>query len=178
MQRRLLLLVVLIGSGCATTELPNPRFADPAQTHRTIAVLPFEMVFQGRAPRGMDAQQILTLETRESLAFQTSFHERLHRPDGSRRLDGRAATHRGTPTVGSRITGSLPGDSWEIASEDLAAILGVEAVIRIRIEKTRYLSDGASFGIDVGTFLLAEILDDDSDGEAPRPPFARSGQDP
>ncbi len=41
-------------------------------------------------------------------------------------------------------------------AEELAAVLGVDAVLRTRVEKTRYMSELASWGTEVGLHVLHE----------------------
>ena len=59
-----------------------------------------------------------------------------------------------------------PRRSWEIPSEELAGMLGVDAVVRTEVQKTRYLSNWSSFGLEVGAEILHDILHetDDYDG--------------
>jgi len=45
-------------------------------------------------------------------------------------------------------------DSWIESPENLANMLGVDAVVRGRIQKEKYFSDELSAGIELGTVLL------------------------
>jgi hypothetical protein len=58
-------------------------------------------------------------------------------------------------------------DSWAMPPEELAEILAVDAVVETRVEKTRYLSDLASYGIDVGRQILDEATEDKYGGLIP-----------
>ena len=53
--------------------------------------------------------------------------------------------------------------------EELAEILGVDAVVRTRVKKTRYMSDLASYGIDVGIYVAHDVIHDVTDGEVHLP---------
>lgn len=48
-------------------------------------------------------------------------------------------------------------DSWEKDPAELAKILGVDAVVKAQIEKRRYMSDLASYGIEAGTQIIEAI---------------------
>jgi hypothetical protein len=48
-------------------------------------------------------------------------------------------------------------DSWNYDDRELAKILGVDAVVRMRIQKQRYMSDLASMGVDIGRQILSTI---------------------
>ena len=48
-------------------------------------------------------------------------------------------------------------DSWTEDDKKLAGILGVDAVVRMSVQKKRYMSDLASMGIGVGQQILSQI---------------------
>ena len=126
------------------------------------------MVFTGKAPAGLGAAQIRSIEEAESVAFQTSLYFRLLNRIGKGRIGVDVQQVEETNRIlASRRIGIR--DSWEMAPQDLAKILGVDAVVRTRVEKTRYLSDLASFGIDVGSWVLHEVIHDATDGDVHLP---------
>ena len=150
---------------CAPRMYTTPVFMAKAQHHRIVAVLPFEMVFSGKQPKKMTAEQIEKLEEVESIAFQNSLYHALLRQKelfynrlriGIQRVE---KTNRILDQEGIGIR-----ESWEIDPVELARILGVDAVIRTQVIKRRYMSDGASFGITVGSTILSALLDDSLDG--------------
>ncbi|MCP3961863.1 MAG: hypothetical protein GY719_28810 [bacterium] len=159
----LLLPVLLLTVACTAVDYRSPRFTELTEGHRTVAVLPFEMVFSGKAPPGLTGPQIAHIEEGESLAFQTSLYLRLLNQAGKGRIGIEIQPVEQTRRIlGDHRIGVR--ESWGMETEDLARILGVDAVVRTRVEKTRYLSDLASFGIDVGAHVLEEILHD-GDGD-------------
>ena len=157
-----IILISLLSTACTTVNYQSPRFSEQTRGHQKVAVLPFEMVFAGKAPRGLSARQIRDIEEQESIAFQTSLYLRLlNRIDkGHVGIDVQQVEETNRRLAAHHID---IRDSWEMSAQELARLLEVDAVVRTRVEKTRYLSDGASFGIDLGTHILAEILDDDDD---------------
>jgi hypothetical protein len=165
--RHLGLLALLFSAACTSVSYTSPEVAT-IRAHRTIAVLPVEMVFTGKAPAGWTGEQILSIEEAESLAFQASLYGRLlDRADrGLLDVDMQEIeeTNRllGEEGVGVR-------ESWELPAEELAEILGVDAVARTTVKKTRYMSDLASFGIEVGSHVLYEIFSDATDGDVQLP---------
>ena len=161
-------LVLLLSFACTAVDYESPRFRDLTLGHRTVAVLPFEMVFQGRAPAGLTASQIRAIEEGESMAFQTSLYFRL--------LDRVGKGKVGVEVQPVEVTNRILADhhigvreSWEMPTEALARTLGVDALVRTRVEKTRYISDLASYGIDVGSHVAAEILHHATDGDVHLP---------
>jgi hypothetical protein len=157
-----LLLIVLSTQFCGTRRFVAPTFYEKANNHRVIAVLPFEMIFTGKQPKKLTGQQIKKIEEMESLAFQDSLYHLLFRQSTKRHHPVRIEIQ---PVVRTNRTLDNHGigirESWDIESEELARILQVDAVVRTRVEKRRYMSGLASFGIELGSAILNEILNDE-----------------
>ena len=159
-----LLMGLLLGAfltSCTAVHYRSPALAEDAAFHEKVAVLPFTMVLTGKQPAGLSPDQIAEIEEYESLGFQTSlYYAMLDRADAGR-------THRIyidlQPVEETNDilweNGISVRDSWEMDPEVLAELLGVDAVVRTQVEKTRYLSYGASFGIDLGVHVLAEATE-------------------
>jgi hypothetical protein len=159
------LLSTLIATACTSVSYQSPRFADRASRHQTIAVLPFEMIFTGKAPEGLDAEQIGRIEEDESVAFQMALYDSLLDRSDVRwkrpiqiRVQPCEETRRRLDEGGIAIR-----ESWLMPAEELAEILGVDAVVRSRVKKTRYLSDLGSYGIHVGRHVLHEVTEGELD---------------
>lgn len=125
---------------------------------RTVAVLPVEMVFTGLMPKNMREEDILRQEENESKIFQQSLHDNLLRFADFRR---RTSTVQVQPVTSTLQLLSEKGislrQSWTMDSRELASLLGVDAVVRCRISKNRYMSDAASFGISAANTVLGAI---------------------
>jgi hypothetical protein len=158
MKRILLILVAILVGACTSVHYESPRLAASEPQSETIAVLPFEMVFAGKLPPGIGPEEILAIEAGEALAFQHALYQRL--------LD-RSSVHRKHPILVRiqpiQATNRLLDEAhiplrqvWEVSPQRLAEILGVDAVLRTRVEKTRYMSELASFGTEVGLTILHE----------------------
>ncbi len=149
--------MVMMTTSCTTYYLSS-QFEEKTKDHAVIAVLPFEMRFTGFMPTQMLEEDIQLLEEAESRAFQYSFYNELLRR--SRRpkktLQVEVQDHGKTLALLAK-NGISIRDSWNMLPEELAPILGVDAVVRARIQKARIMSDLASFGIDVGKDLINRI---------------------
>jgi hypothetical protein len=139
----------------------SPQFAERARHHQIIAVLPFEMVLAGDPPGKLTAQQIAQIEEAESVAFQKAY---------SYRLLHQASVHRKHPirieiqsveTTNQLLASAGIGirESWGMSAKSLAKVLRVDAVISTSVQKTRYLSDGESFGVDLGLSVVNEVTE-------------------
>ncbi len=159
---------VLLSLACTAVDYRSPQFGNLTVGHRTVAVLPFEMVFQGKAPSGLTAARIRAIEEGESMAFQTSLYFRLLNRNGRGKI--------GIEIQPVEITNRILADqrisirqSWGMPTEALAKMLGVDAVVRTRVEKPRYISEAASFGIDAGSHLLADVVHHATGGDVHLP---------
>ena len=163
MKRATVLLLAVALTGCTAVDYTAPGFPQAAADHQSIAVLPVEMIFQGKAPKGLTAEDIWQIEEGESLAFQASLYNYLlDRSSPQRRRPVRVAIQP-IETTNQLLgeSGLAIRDTWVLPADELAEILGVDAVVRIRVRKTRYLSDLASFGIAVGVHAVLEALEED-----------------
>ncbi len=150
----------LLGA-CSKPYYMSDNFRKKAKKHESVAVLPVKMVFTGKFPDDVDPKAIAQLEEAESKAFQRSLFDQILTNTASKRK-------RNSPKVKflsiSKTNDLLAQnnisirDSWKADPEKLAAVLGVDAVVSTSVEKKRYLSDMASFGIDIGKKLLT-LLD-------------------
>lgn len=158
MQRTTILATVILLGSCTAVHYESPRLGQVEPDQQTIAVLPFEIVFVGNVPADLGPEDIRAIEAGESLAFQHALYDRL--------LDRSSATRKHPILVRIQpieTTNRLLDDkgialreSWEMPAESLAQALGVEAVLRTRVEKTRYMSGLASWGTEAGLHVLHE----------------------
>lgn len=163
MKRATLLMLAVSLAACTAVDYTSPQFADVALDHQSVAVLPVEMMFTGKAPKGLTAEAIMQIEEGESLAFQSSLYNYLLDRSGPHRRRPIWITVQQVDLTNRLLTeqGLAIRDTWVLPAEELAELLGVDAVVRTRVRKTRYLSDLASFGIAAGVHLALEILDED-----------------
>lgn len=156
-----LLPIALLLAACTATHYESPGFGALTIEHREVAVLPFEMRFAGKAPRNLTAEDVYRIEEAESLAFQRGLYYRLL---------NRSSAHRRRPILidlqPPETTNRLLDEhgiglrqSWTMSPAVLADVLGVDAVLRTSVLKTRYLSAPASLGRSVGLEILYESTD-------------------
>jgi hypothetical protein len=158
--RRVLSATILLFAGaCSTANYQSPQFTERARHHQIIAVLPFEMVLTGDPPRDLTAPQIAQIEEAESVAFQEAYYYRLlHQASVHRKhpiwieIQPPETTNRLLDEAGIGVR-----ESWSMSAKSLARVLRVDAVISTQVQKTRYLSDGESLGVDLGLTVVNEI---------------------
>ncbi len=156
MKRTTILATVILLGACTAVHYESPRLARLAPDQQTIAVLPFEIVFVGKLPADLVPEDVRAIETGESLAFQHALYDRLlDRSSATRkhpilvRIQPVDTTNRLLDEKGIELR-----QTWEMPPKSLAQALGVDAVLRTRVEKTRYMSELASWGTEVGLHVL------------------------
>lgn len=153
------LILTLTLSGCVPYYIASNFDAQTAD-HKTIAVLPFEMIYTGYLPEGLTQEDLDEIGMAESQAFQISFYNEILRSTRSGKNPIRVSLqdHRKTMQILEENDVSIR-DSWGENPEVLADMLDVDAVVRGRIEKYRLMSDLASYGIDLGAHILNVLTD-------------------
>ena len=153
--------ILLVAGACSTANYQSQEFNERARHHRVIAVLPFQMVLAGDPPKSLTAEQIARIEEAESVAFQEAYYYRLlHQASVHRKHPIRVeiqpvdTTNRLLADAGISVR-----DSWTMSAKSLARVLRVDAVVSTSVQKTRYLSDGESFGVDLGLQVVNEVTE-------------------
>jgi hypothetical protein len=159
--QRIVLVLVAVAVGCSTVNYQSPQFAERASHHQVIAVLPFEMVLTGNPPDNLDPQQMAAIEEAESVAFQEAYYFRLLNQSSVRRKRPIVIEIQPVTDTNQQLAEAGIGvrDSWAMSSKALAKVLRVDAVVRTTVQKTRYLSDGESFGIDLGLQIVNDVTE-------------------
>jgi len=156
-----LVAMLLFGAGCSTVNYENPQFAERAQHHQVIAVLPFEMVLTGDPPANLTTRQIAQIEEAESVAFQEAYYYRLLHQASVHRKHPIRIDIQPVETTNRLLAAAGIGvrESWGMSAKELSRVLRVDAVISTSVQKTRYLSDGESFGVDLGLQVVNEVTE-------------------
>jgi hypothetical protein len=153
----LTLLVAIFTTAC-NRFYKNPDFAKKTVDHKTIAILPYQIVITGRLPKEMTPEIKEKIEAAESIGFQRNYYTQVHTV-GTRRHPLSVIVQpveRTNQLLSDK--GITPTASWDKDPQELAKILGVDAVVRNKAIKVRFLSDLESLGIDLGTLVLSSIL--------------------
>lgn len=145
-------------TACSRKHYAVSYFDQQTANHKLIAILPAEMIFTGTQPKELSPEDIAKIEENESRMFQNYLFNSILR---------NANTNKYYTAVGIQdisTTQKLLEDnnisiraSWRQDDKTLARLLGVDAVVRMRIQKKRYMSDLASFGVSYGQQVLNQI---------------------
>jgi len=150
----IVIISTLILTSCRTYFIAHD-FNQRTANHRTIAIAPLEMIFTGVKPNNLSDADVRKLEEGESRAFMISLYNEILRSTRGGKKPIRVSIQSVNNTLSAlEGNGISIRDSWKLSSTQLAQILGVDAVVQGSITKKRYMSDLASFGIDLGTQIL------------------------
>lgn len=152
-------VAVWILAGCKSYYIVSD-FDERTSGHQSFAILPFEMVFTGKMPENLTEDDVARIGDAESRAFMISFYNEVLRSNrrGSRPFRVDVQHYDRTLSLLEAANISVR-DSWRKDPQVLANALGVDAVIKGRIEKHRFMSDLASYGIDLGIRILSVLSD-------------------
>src|SRR5210317_181241 len=129
-------LIIVFFSTCTPYFITND-FEELTRDHKTVAVLPFKMIYTGVQPDGITGNDMEEIEIAESKAFQMSFYSEILR-----------STRMGKDPI---------IDSWGAKPEEISKLLGVDAVVKTCVQKNRLMTDLESFGIVVAVHILDVI---------------------
>jgi hypothetical protein len=158
MKKALLLFTffsVFIVLSCSHKYYAMSFFDQQTANHKVVAVLPAEMIFTGKQPENLAPEDITKIEESESKSFQYSLYNSILSHANSKKYFTRINLQDIVMTQKLLEEHNIsPRDTWKKDDKELAAILGVDAVVRMRIQKQRYMSDVASYGISVGRQIV------------------------
>jgi len=152
------LALLLLVTACSKPYYQTKNFKKKTKTHTTMAILPAHMLITGFQGLDADKKDIIKQQEAESKAFQLSLQSELLKST----KNGKKAFQVEIQPINRTNKMLLESDltiteSWDEDPEALAKLLGVDAVLVTRVEKMRYFSDLASYGIDVALKLISAI---------------------
>lgn len=157
-----MLIVVLwavLFAGCKSYFVVND-FNSRTADHKSIAILPVEMIFTGVKPEKLTDLDLQSIGDAESKAFMISFYNEILRSTKGGKKSIRVDVQHYDRTLSLLKANNLDiRSAWMADPAELVTILGVDGVVKARIEKHRLMSDLASYGIDLGIHILSALTD-------------------
>ena len=140
---------------CSNKYYTAGNFSEKTEDHKVVAILPAEVTLTGKQPKNLSPEDIAKAEETESINFQYALMNGILR---------HANTKKYVTTVNFQDINTTQKildqnnisirDSWKKDDNELAKLLGVDAVIRMNIRKQRYMSDEASYGVGVAKSVI------------------------
>jgi hypothetical protein len=133
----------------------NSNFDNATASHKTVAVLPANVILTGNKPKKMTADDIAKQESAESASFQQSLYNNILRHANSKKYETNILVQPIEKTTALLNNSNINfRDVAGTGDEALCKILNVDAVVRLKVQKTRYMSGLVSFGADVLNDIL------------------------
>lgn len=154
------LIVILLGfftilAACAHKNYTAANFEEKTVDHKTVAIVPAEMIFTGNKPKNLSEEDIAQLEEKESRDFQYALYNSILRHANTRKYITTVNFQDVSTTLKKMEDNKVDiRESWKMDDKELAKTLGVDAVIKMRIQKQRYMSDMASYGVDAARRVI------------------------
>lgn len=133
-----------------------PAYKSRSAGHKVIAVVTPKAEYTGNLPKGMTMEQVRMVEIAESQVFQKELYNEIIRESGQGKKDIKINVQSLDKTNQIlREKGISVDQSWDIAPDSLARLLGVDAVVKGQLKMERFMSDLASYGISVAEDIIA-----------------------
>lgn len=150
-------ILILIFSSCKPAYIVSD-FESRTAMHKTVAVLPFEMIFSGIKPEQLSEAEIEIIKEAESKAFMISFYNEILQSTKGGRKPIRVDVQHFDKTLSLLSKNGIDIRTvWKEDPGKLSDIFGVDAVVKARVEKYRLMSDLTSYGIDLGVHIISVI---------------------
>lgn len=158
-----LILMAIVFAMCTTSCKRYYQISDfeqLTQDHKQIAILPFEIYTYGHVPQKVTLEMIEEIEKIESTTFQSNFFTKVLSSTrrGGKPLHIKLQHYSKTNSI-IEENGLTIKETWSMNPEELAKMLGVDAVVKARIEKDQFFSDGLSAGIDISRDIISIFTD-------------------
>ena len=146
---------ILFLFSCSNKYYTASNFSEKTESHKVVAILPAEIIFSGKQPKNQSPEAIAKAEERESIDFQYALMNSILRHANTRKYITTVNFQDINTTQKILEQNNISvRDSWKKDDNELAKLLGVDAVIRMNIRKQRYMSDEASYGVDVAKQIV------------------------
>jgi len=152
------ILMMLFFGSCTKNTYISKDIDTETQGHETVAILPVQVETTGRLPKNLSASEIRDIELAESELFQDIVLTAIQRNNrrGKNPYSVNFMSNRET-LAKLEANGISIEDAYTTQPSVLAEVLGVDAVVRADVKKTRYMSDEASLLIRTGTRILNRV---------------------
>jgi hypothetical protein len=157
--KAMILVISFLISGCTPFFIAS-NFDYITADHDVIAIAPFQMTYTGLIPEELTVEDFLNIEEGESEAFMISYFNEILRSTKSGKKPIRINVQHHTKTLNLLAENDVSiKETWLMDSEQLAEILGVDAIVRGSIEKNQLIHDLTSYGIEVGLHIINILTD-------------------
>lgn len=151
----LILSFTLFACGTNRNVYKSPDFTQKAARHRTVAILPVRIVETGHVAKNVSVEDIRAANEKWGYVFQESLHSYIL-SQTSRNNKGQVVSFQALQKTNAILKekGMDIGALYDKQPEELAKLLGVDAVLSTSLEKNKNFSDGVAYGLAAGRTVL------------------------
>lgn len=150
-----LIAVLLFACGTNRHVFTAPQLQE-FQGSKTVAVLPFFVSQTGHRAKGVTDESIQKANDELGIVFQESLYSFLLKHTGRKKKEPLAVFQSTQQTNGLlRKTGWTIQEMYAKTPEELAQLLGVDAVVMTTLSSNKNISDGLATGLAIGQVVLA-----------------------
>ncbi len=143
----LLLSTLFILSSCGPQIYVAPSFEQAKRTHKTVAVLPFDVtIVTKKLPKGVTAEMIKEQEKNNGYSMQNHVYTYFLRQSGRNKY---TVGFQDIDKTNAKLeSAKVPYDKMKsMPKEELAKILGVDAVISGKMVQEKPMNEGAALAV-------------------------------
>jgi hypothetical protein len=150
--------LVLFSCGVNRNVYKSADFTNQVAKHRTVAILPFQIRQTGHVGKNESIDAIKATNEKWAYIFQESLLSYSLRHTSKNRK-GHMISFQGTQRTNAILNeqGLTIEAMYSKKPEELAQLLGVDAVIMTTLEKDKNFSDGVAYGLKAGSILLNTV---------------------
>jgi len=150
--------IALFSCGVNRNVYKSSDFSNQAAAHRTVAILPFKIIQTGHVGKNESLADIKAANEKWSYVFQESLLSYSLRHTSKNRK-GQMISFQGTQRTNAILSeqGLTIDEIYTKRPEEIAKLLGVDAVIMTTLEKDKNFSDGVAYGVAAGRAVLNVI---------------------
>ena len=150
-------LLIIVMNSCTMKAYESDGFSNLPE--KTVAILPYEVIFEGVTPRRYTQEDLERFAIGDSQLFQASLYRSIvDRERRNKRFNLNVQDFGDTNFLLAQA-GIKIKDSWYKDPQELAKILGVDAVVRSSVNTRKFLSDAGSGAIAITTTILDIVTD-------------------
>jgi len=148
--------LILFSCGVNRNVYKSSDFSNQVATHRTVAILPFQITQTGHVGKKESVADIKAANEKWSYVFQESLLSYSLRHTSKNRK-GQLVSFQGTQRTNAILSeqGFTIDEIYSKRPEEVAKLLGVDAVIMTTLEKDKNFSDGVAYGVAAGRAILS-----------------------
>ena len=151
--------IMLVSFSSCHRYYTSSSFEEKTVKHKTIAILPPQVVVTGNLPKNVSVSYLEELEEKESKLFQEALYNNVLRRGNTKKYALNVSVQPYSNTLAAfEKNGISMRESWTMDDKELAQTLGVDAVVRTSIQKERFMSDLASAGIEAGRRVIDAVF--------------------